>query len=146
MLQKQLDGTLDSIAITLLRASGRLPAVRSRGGGLCWGGLSRRGARETAPSDTTAGQVKMQGGSRQAGRHESWAGSRRNESATSRKASLMVNYGAQVSATCSTAIRIVIAYVAASMISPAFSGTAGTSSTRRVPASITGLIAPRCRG
>ncbi len=58
----------------------------------------------------------------------------------------MVNYGAQVSATRSTAIRIGIAYVAASMISPAFSATAGSSSTRRVPASITSLIAPRCRG
>jgi hypothetical protein len=71
----------------------------------------------------------MQGGSRQAAQHESWAGSRRNESATSRKASLMVKYGAQVSATCSTVIRIVIAYFAASMISPAFSATADTPST-----------------
>ncbi len=46
----------------------------------------------------------------QAAQHESWAGTRRNESATSRKASLMVSYGAQVSATWSTVIRIVIAY------------------------------------
>jgi len=44
----------------------------------------------------------------------------------------MVKYGAQVSATCSTVIRIVIAYYfAASMISPAFSATADTPSTRR---------------
>lgn len=70
----------------------------------CWGGRPRRGARETAPSDTTVGQVEMQSGSRQAAQHESCAGSRRNESATSRKASLMVKYGAQVSATCSTVI------------------------------------------
>jgi len=55
----------------------------------------------------------------------------------------MVKYGTQVSATCSTVIRIVIAYFAASMISPAFSATADTPSTRRVPASITSLIAPR---
>jgi len=86
----------------------------------CWGGPSKSGARETAQSDTRAGQVEMQGvpvkrGSTKAGRGR--GGTRAQPAARHRS---MVRYGAQVSATCWRVIRIVTAYVAASMISPAF--------------------------
>ncbi len=109
----------------------------------CWGGLSKRGARETALSDTTVGQVEMQGGSRQAGQHESWSGSRRNDSATSRTASLVGQLRSQGVGDLLEGHPHRDGICRGEHDLPGVSVTADSPRTRRVPASITSLIAPR---